>query len=98
MIARYEPRLALPSSVLRPALDLDAGTESAGGSLPLLLNCARTFLVLSLDSCTLGWANGSMPRTEPAIAVAISQRRDSPPRASLSRRVIVSAGWPAFSS
>src|SRR5436309_1102337 len=36
-----------------------------------------------------------MPRTAPAIAVATSQRKNSPPRSSLSRIVSVTTGRPA---
>ena len=42
--------------------------------------CASTSRVSCLASSTLGWSNGSMPRTAPAIAVATSQRTNSPPR------------------
>src|SRR5439155_24025649 len=36
-------------------------------------------LVLSLDSVTLGWSNGLIPRIRPAIAVAYSQARNCAP-------------------
>ena len=59
---------------------------------------ASTSRVSSLASSTLGWSNGSMPRTTPAIAVATSQRTNSAPRSIGSGTVIRMTGWPAFSS
>ena len=56
---------------------------------------ASTFRVSSLASSTLGWSNGSMPRTAPAIAVATSQRTNSAPRSIGSFTVIRMTGCPA---
>ena len=52
----------------------------------------------SLASSTFGWSNGSIPRTTPAIAVATSQRTNSPARSIGSSRSIRMTGWPAASS
>src|SRR6266851_3675177 len=92
MIAKYAPRLAWPSSVFKPARDLAAGTDSAFGSLPLVRYLARTFLVLSFDSCTLGWSNGSMPRTDPAIEL-VAQRQGDHRLARLLERLHCFVGW-----
>ena len=58
------------------------GRRSAAASVPAPLPppASRTSRVSCLASSTLGWSNGSMPRTTPAIAVATSQRTNSPPR------------------
>ena len=57
-----------------------------------------TSRVSCLASSTLGWSNGSMPRTAPAIAVATSQRTNSAPRSIGSASSIRMTGWPAASS
>src|SRR5437868_12052887 len=78
MTAKYAPLLAWPSSDFKPGLARAAATDSTDGSLPFCLKVARTAFVLSFDSCTLGWSKASMPRTAPAMAVATSQRKNSP--------------------
>ena len=42
--------------------------------------------MFSLDSATLGWSNGLIPRTRPAIAVAYSQARNCAPSGPLTAR------------
>ena len=58
---------------------------------------SSTSRVSCLASSTLGWSNGSMPSTIPAIAVATSQRTASAPRSIGSDSSIRMTGWPAAS-
>ena len=58
------------------AIDFQPAPSAASvcsGRLPSRLKSSSSNLVLSFDSCTLGWSKGLMPITAPAIAVAISQ-------------------------
>ena len=87
------PRCALSSSakdffplgqrrgVLRVGEEARARPSSASGAPRGAFRSARTrsvsFFVSSLLASTSGWSNGLMPRSEPATAVAISQRNNS---------------------
>src|SRR4051794_15982907 len=53
-----------------------SGSPSGNGPSPAF---SSTALVLSFDSCTLGWLNGSMRSTRPATAVANSHTRNCAP-------------------
>ena len=75
-VARGQPqrRVAVQGqAVAASAIGVGGGVRAA-----LAGSCRRssTSRVSSLASSTLGWSNGSMPRTAPAIAVATSQRNE----------------------
>ena len=53
---------------------------------------------MSLLSCTFGSSNGSMPSAAPAMAVAASHLKNSPPNANESARRISMIGAPRFQS
>ena len=66
-------------SSVRPSPLLPIGGGRVGAGLAAL-GLASSVRGRSLASSTFGWSNGSMPRTAPAMAVATSQRTNSPPR------------------
>ena len=63
-------------------------TASPRAASPFFSYALRQRLVAILLASTSGWLNGLMPRIEPATAVAISQRKNSSARSSLSATAI----------
>ena len=94
MIATYDGGAASANS----ARSASSSASSTSGSLPSLAYCSRTLFVLSFASCTLGWSNGLLPRTQPPTAVANSAKNMIRPRSSGPSKSTVSVGCPAFAS
>src|SRR5437868_12660892 len=78
MIATYCGGWAFRRSCLSPS----SSAFGSSGSLPSAPNCSSTLAVLSLASCTFGWSNGLIPRTQPDTAVANSAKKKIRPRSS----------------
>ena len=73
-------RTAAPQDLARlrspkTRIDSSAMISFCCGSEPFCGYSASSRLVLSFDSCTLGWSKGSTPSSAPAIAVANSHRK-----------------------
>ena len=69
------------------------------GMLPVFSYSRNTASVLVLALWTSGWSNGFRPKIDPAMAVANSHRKNSPPISYLSRNSSCTVGIPiAWSS